>query len=393
MLRDRIKYVDKLIVFPYLALTLFSIAMVYSASSYSALHNYGNPHHYLPRQVVFVLLSYAVFIMGLFVPIKLLKKKRMVQIGLVLTVISLIFLLFFGREIYGARRWIETPFFNIQPAELAKVMVIWYLAFILSKKQQKIAEGYFKALVAPVILVGFMVLIIYIQPDTGSSFMIVLLTTIIIFASGVSPKLGVWTGLGGVGLIVGMSELIRHFGTRLFFLNEYRYNRFLGYWDPFALAEGAGMQLVHSYYALSRGGLLGVGFGNSVQKTGYLPFPYTDFIISIIGEEFGLLGIFLLLSVFGLLVSRMFLTSIRSNQSFDSILCVGMASLFLMQSLINIGGVIGLMPITGVTFPFISYGGTSLIVLSGALGLVANVSVRVNYNKDKKNTKKGAGSS
>lgn len=381
MIRDRIKYVDKWIILPYLALTLFSIIMVYSASSYSALHDYGNPHFYLPRQAVFVGMGYISFIVGWFFPFQILRKKRVVMAGIALTTFSLFLLLIYGREIYGARRWIETPFFNIQPAEIAKVMIIWYLAYILSRRQKKINEDFFKAIVAPIILVAFIVFFIYIQPDTGSSFIIVVIGTIMIFASGISPKLAVISGISGVSLLLAVSQLIRHYGTRLFFLNEYRYNRFLGFWDPFTLAEGSGLQLVNSYYALSRGGLFGVGFGNSVQKTGYLPFPYTDFIVSIIGEEFGLFGIMLLLAMITLLISRMYLTAVRSRHSFDSLLCIGIASLFLIQSLINLGGVIGLMPITGVTFPFISYGGTSLIVLSGSLGLIANVSARVNYNK------------
>lgn len=381
MLRDRIKYVDKLIVVPYLALTLFSIIMVYSASSYSALTDYGNPHHYLPRQATYVVMGYVAFIFTFTFPIKAMKNKRFVQVGTVITAVSLLLLLIFGREIYGARRWIETPLFNIQPAEFAKFMVIWYLAYILSIKQKKIAENFFKAIIAPMILVSAIVLFIYIQPDTGSSFIIVLIGAIMIFASGVSPKLGLGFGVAGVSILLGLSQLIRQYGTRLFFLNEYRYNRFLGFWDPFTLAEGAGMQLVHSYYALSRGGILGVGFGNSVQKTGFLPFPYTDFIVSIIGEEFGLLGIFILLTVFTVMVSRLFLTAVRAQYSFDALLCIGIATMFMVQALINLGGVIGLMPITGLTFPFVSYGGSSMIVLSASIGLVANISARINYNK------------
>ncbi|OJF90123.1 FtsW/RodA/SpoVE family cell cycle protein [Alkalibacterium sp. 20] len=381
MLKNRIKYVDKYLVLPYIALTLFSVIMVYSASSYSALNDYGNPHHYLPRQAVFVGMSYFFFVVSLFLPLQILKQKKVVIFGILLTAVSLFFLLLFGREIYGAKRWIETPLFNIQPAEFTKFMVIWYLAYILSKKQKKIAENFYRAVVAPVFLVALIVLFIYIQPDTGSAFIIVIISAVMIFASGVSPKLGMGFGLFGVGSLFGMTQLIRNFGTDLFFLDEYRYNRFLGYWDPFQLAEGAGLQLVNSYYALSRGGLLGVGFGDSIQKTGYLPFPYTDFIVSIIGEEFGLLGISVLFSVFALMVSRMFLTGIRSKSAFNSLLSIGIASMFLIQSLINLMGVVGLMPITGVTFPFISYGGSSLMVLSVSLGLVANVSARVNYQR------------
>ncbi|MDZ7835207.1 MAG: FtsW/RodA/SpoVE family cell cycle protein [Alkalibacterium sp.] len=190
MIKDRIKYVDKYLVFPYLALTIFSIIMIYSASSYSALHDYGNPHHYLPRQLIFVGMSYVLFVFSLYLPLQILKQKKVVIFGIVVTAVSLFFLLLFGREIYGAKRWIETPLFNIQPAEFTKFMVIWYLAYILSKKQKKIAEDFFRAVVAPIFLVALIVLFIYIQPDTGSSFIIVIIAAVMIFASGVSPKLG-----------------------------------------------------------------------------------------------------------------------------------------------------------------------------------------------------------
>jgi len=381
MIKERLKHVDKYIVVPYLLLTVFSIMMVYSASSYSALNDYGNPHYYLPRQIIFVGMSYVLFLVALFFPLKILKNKKYVMIGILITALSLGFLLLFGREINGARGWIETPLFNIQPAEFTKFTVIWYLAYILSKKQKIIIENFFKAIVAPIGLVSLIVLMIYVQPDTGSAFIIFLIGTVMIFASGVSPKLGTGFGLIGVTSLLGLTQLIKAYGTRLFFLNENRYRRFQGFWDPFQLAEGAGLQLVNSYYALSRGGLFGVGFGNSVQKTGYLPFPYTDFIVAIIGEEFGLLGITIFLFVFALMVSRMILTAIRSKSAFHSILSIGVAAMFLIQSMVNLMGVVGLMPITGVTFPFISYGGSSLMVLSVSLGLVANVSARVNYQR------------
>lgn len=381
MIKERLKHVDKYIVVPYLLLTVFSIMMVYSASSYSALNDYGNPHYYLPRQIIFVGMSYVLFLVALFFPLKILKNKKYVMLGILITALSLVFLLLFGREINGAKGWIETPLFNIQPAEFTKFTVIWYLAYILSKKQKIIIENFFKAIVAPIGLVSLIVLMIYVQPDTGSAFIIVLIGTVMIFASGVSPKLGTGFGLIGVTSLLGLTQLIKAYGTRLFFLNENRYRRFQGFWDPFQLAEGDGLQLVNSYYALSRGGLLGVGFGNSVQKTGYLPFPYTDFIVAIIGEEFGLLGITIFLFVFALMVSRMILTAIRSKSAFHSILSIGVAAMFLIQSMVNLMGVVGLMPITGVTFPFISYGGSSLMVLSVSLGLVANVSARVNYQR------------
>lgn len=378
---ERIKNVDKWLVIPYFILASFSIIMVYSASSYNALQNYGNPHHYLPRQAIFVFIGFILAFAALFFPFRLLRNKRFVMFGVFTIFVLLFILMFFGEEIYGARRWIVTPFFNIQPAEFAKFVVVWYFAYILSRKQNKIANEFFQAIVKPCIMVGAIVLLIFIQPDTGSSFIIVVIGAAMIFASGVSPKMGLIFGGGGFLSLIGLLSLIRRFGEQLQPILQYRYNRFLGWWDPFAVSDSYGLQLVNSYYALSNGGIFGVGIGNSVQKTGYLPFPYTDFIVSIIGEELGLLGVLFVLSLFTLMVSRMYLIGIRTKRSFDSILCIGIATMFMVQGFINLGGVIGILPITGVTFPFISYGGSSMMVLAVSIGLVANVSARENIRR------------
>ncbi|MEG0474799.1 MAG: FtsW/RodA/SpoVE family cell cycle protein, partial [Carnobacterium sp.] len=177
-----------------------------------------------------------------------------------------------------------------------------------------------------------------------------------------------------ITVILGVVELVQIFGTKLPFLQPYQYDRFLAFWDPFEVSQSAGLQLVNSYYALSRGGLFGVGIGQSVQKTGYLPEPYTDFIISILGEELGLIGVLFVLGLFIFLVLRIYLVAIRTKDPFGSLLCIGIATMFLIQGSINLGGVLGLLPITGVTFPFISYGGSSTLVLTISIGLILNVS-------------------
>lgn len=386
ILVERIKNIDKWLVIPYFILSCLSIIMVYSASSYSALQEFGNAHYYLSRQTVFVLLGFIAAFIGFIFPFRLLQKKGFVMFGIALTFCLLVFLLLAGTEEHGAQRWIVTPFFNLQPTEIAKITVIWYFAYILSKKQKKILDDFFRAIVAPCIMVGSIVLFIFIQPDLGSSIIIFLTGTIMLFASGVSPKIGFSFSALGIGAMAIILRLVRQYGTSIFFLEDYQYRRFLAYWDPFAIGTDGGMvgnQLVNSYYALSNGGVFGVGIGNSIQKTGYLPFPYTDFIMAILGEELGLLGILFVLALFTLLVSRMYLHGIRTKKSFDSLFCIGIASLFFIQGFVNLGGVIGLMPITGVTFPFISYGGTSLLISAAAVGLVANVSARENIRRKK----------
>lgn len=386
MFIERIKHIDKWLLLPYFLLSCLSIILVYSASSYSALQEFGNPHHYLPRQATYVGLSFIAAFIGFIFPFRLLRKKAFVMSGIFFIFILLIILMMYGTEEFGAQRWLVTPYFNLQPTEFAKFIVIWYFAYILSRKQKIITNEFFKAIVAPCALVGMIVFLIFIQPDLGSSVIIVFVGAIMIFASGVSPKVGFgFTAFGVLGM-TGLFQLVRRYGTRLFFLQSYQYQRFLAFWDPFAITEDGGMvgmQLVNSYYALSQGGVFGVGIGNSVQKTGYLPFPYTDFIMSIVGEELGLLGILVILFLFAFMVSRMYLTGIRTKRTFDSLLCIGIASLFMVQGFINLGGVIGLMPITGVTFPFISYGGSSLVVSAVAVGFVANVSAKESLQREK----------
>lgn len=381
MLFRRLKYMDKWLLFPYLTIAIFSIVMVYSASSYSALQDFGNPAYYLPRQALFVVLGIGFALFTALFPLNKLKNKKIVIFSVIVTFAMLVYVLLFTEAVNGAKSWIPTPLFNIQPSEIAKVVVIWYLAYILSKKQHVLNESFFKSIVQPCLLTGFMVLLIFIQPDTGGAFILVTIAAVMILASGIPPKYGLGVGTLGIASIVGGLYFIRRFGEQLPFLDGYRLARFQAFWDPFALSESYGLQLVNSYYALSRGGLTGVGLGNSIQKTGYLPFPYTDFIVAIVGEELGLIGIICLLTLFALLVSRIYLIGIRSRDSFNSILCIGVGTLFFIQAFLNIGGVVGLIPITGLTFPFLSYGGSSMVVMSIAIGLVLNVSIREKLGK------------
>jgi len=213
-----------------------------------------------------------------------------------------------------------------------------------------------------------------------------LITVSMLSASGASLKYGLSFILFGVLLVGGLTFIIYKFGDSIPILG-YRYDRFLGLWDPFGYYESYGNQLVNSYYALSRGRIFGVGIGNSVQKTGYLPFPYTDFIMAIIGEELGLAGVTAILVALGMIIGRAFYLGSRSKDSFNSLIYIGVGSMLLSQTLINLAGLTGLIPITGVTFPLLSYGGSSLLVVSISIALIANASTqdRLNEKKLKKN--------
>ncbi|WP_414840071.1 FtsW/RodA/SpoVE family cell cycle protein [Carnobacterium sp. TMP28] len=386
---NKLKYLDQFVFIPYFVLSIFGILMVYSASSYAVIGQGKPPEYYFLRQAVFVCvgLFFSVFIFS--IKYSHLKYKKSIKYTILFTVVLLIYLLIFGEEINGAKGWIDIGIVGIQPAEFAKLSVIWYFAYIFSRRQQQIIRNFLSSMKQPTYLFGMILFLIIIQPDVGGAVIILFIGIIMIFASGVSTKLGVTMGTFGIALILGAVELVRTFGTRLPLLQTYQYNRFLAFWDPFEVSESAGLQLVNSYYALSRGGIFGVGIGQSVQKTGYLPEPYTDFIVSILGEELGLLGVVMILSLFCFLILRIYLIAIRTKDPFGSLLCIGIATMFLVQGSINLGGVLGLLPITGVTFPFISYGGSSTLVLAMSIGLVLNVSAMNKKNEIEKLNDKG----
>lgn len=366
------KLLDKWIAIPFISLILFSVLAVYSASSYSAMEDFGNSSHYLFRQSINVGLSLLLAGFVYIFPFRALKNKRVIQFGTIGIFLLLIAVFFFSPHL-GARRWIPTPILNIQPSEFAKVFVIWYLAYIFSRNQRGLEYNFIKTIVQPVSLVVVIGSLIFLQPDTGTSFIIALMVVMIVSASGAPMRYGV-SFISFLVVFGGLAfYLIYNFGEHIPFLG-YRYDRFLGLWDPFDYYETHGHQLVNSYYALSRGGLFGVGIGNSVQKTGYLPFPFTDFVIAIIGEEVGLIGILFVLLALGTIIGRAFYLGSQSTDSFNSLIFIGVGSMLLIQSLTNLAGVTGLIPITGVTFPFLSYGGSSVMVVSISVALIANAS-------------------
>lgn len=368
----KFKLLDKWIVIPFIALILFSVLMVYSASSYSAMKDYGTPNYYLRKQSFNVLFSLFLATFVYIFPFKALKNKKMIILG-TLVIFGLLIAVFFFDPNLGAKRWIPLGFINIQPSEFAKLFVIWYLAYIFSRNQRGLNYNFWVTVFRPVILVTVIAFLIFIQPDTGTAIILGLMVLMIVSSSGAPMKYGFLFITGTILLGSLLVFIVYQFGEHIPKL-AYRYDRFLGLWDPFQYQESHGHQLVNSFYALNRGGLFGVGIGNSIQKTGYLPFPFTDFIIAIVGEELGLLGIFGVLTSLGTIVGRSFYLGSKSKDSFSGLIFIGVASMLLLQSLVNLAGITGLIPISGVTFPFLSYGGSSIMALSIGVGLIANAS-------------------
>ncbi|MCT6822875.1 MAG: FtsW/RodA/SpoVE family cell cycle protein [Apilactobacillus sp.] len=374
ILKTNIDAMDYYIFIPYIMLSVIGIIMVYSASSNIATQIGGSPTGYLIRQSMFVVFSLIIVLICLCGQNMFVRNGRVLFIFWAAMFIGLIWLKAFGHSVNGAAGWIPIGPLHIQPAETAKVYIILVMSNILANHENELINNEKTKVITHSIFVFVMLGLILIQPDLGGTIINALIFIVIIFASGMN-----WKGatLISSSMIVGGWIILK---TALFIFrngsSNYQVQRILAYGDPFRYEQGIGHQLVNSYYALSNGGIFGVGLGNSIQKTGYLPEPNTDFIMSVISEELGLVGVLLILSLLFIIIVKAFQLGIRSNNTYDTLVSYGIGTYLLVQSYFNIGGVIGLLPITGVTFPFISYGGSSMLTLALCIGMLLVISAK-----------------
>lgn len=348
--------------------------MVYSASADIANQNGGSPTAYLIKQTIYVILGLGVVWFMTAINLKLFKSGRLMFVLTMLTLGALVFVKLFGQAVNGAQGWINLGFMNIQPAEVCKIVLILYLARMFSRKEQALSEHFWSATISPLILAGILVGLILIQPDLGGAVINSSIILMMMLASGISWKKGVTTIFALFFLVVAVLMPILSKLAVSGAIKGYKIQRIVAFINPFGTARGAGSQLVNSYYALSNGGIFGVGLGNSIQKMGYLPEPNTDFIMAVIGEELGLIAVVLILVLLATIVARTIWLGVRADDAYSALICYGVATFITVETLFNVGGVTGILPITGVTFPFISYGGSSMLVLCTALGCVLNIS-------------------
>lgn len=291
-----------------------------------------------------------------------------------------------GEPVNGAYGWLKLGPISFQPAEYLKLVIIWFLAYKFSRIQKEIGTFDYQALtknqffprhltdwrLISTLLIGLVV----IMPDLGNAVIIFLTVAIMVAVSGVAPR---WFQLI-FGIIFSLSALtlglIWGFGVEVMAkipVFGYVAKRFSAFFNPFEDVSGAGHQLANSYYAISNGGWFGRGLGNSIEKNGYLPEAHTDFAFSIVIEELGLLGASLILALLFFLILRILLVGIRAKNPFNAMMALGTGGMLLMQTFVNIGGISGLIPSTGVTFPFLSQGGNSLLTISIAIAFVLNI--------------------
>lgn len=383
-------YLDYSILIPYIVMCLIGIVMVYSASSYQLLINKENPAKYAINQSIFFVAGLLIITIIYKMKTRLFAHKNFVNVGMAFIGTLLVLTRYtpLGMTVNGARGWMSVPGIGqIQPAEFLKVMIIWYLASVLAARQTSIAKvkkGQWREIfLRPLLIVGVMIGLVLLQPDTGGAAILTLIAAVVVFASGINYMYTLIIG-GGVTVI---SYLVIHIivwsGGSIFPKSyQYVYNRFKVFANPFIDAQDSGHQMVNSYYALYNGGLFGRGLGNSIQKKGFLPEAHTDFMFSIVMEELGLIVSLIILGLLLFLILRIILVGVRSKSPFNSMMCIGIGGMFLIQTFINIGGISGIIPLTGVTFPFISQGGSSLLMLSIAIGMVLNISADEKRKKE-----------
>ena len=360
VLKDGHKY-DQSLLWMVGLMTAFSILMIYSASIVYAANDGGNAFHYVVRQLIFVGIGTVCAVSASLIPMA--KWQRLTPLILFLSFVSLVLVLVVGREINGAKRWIHLGAFNLQPTEIYKLAIILYLSSFFTRRAEVLNK--LGRMVAPGVLVGIGLWLIILEPDFGSFVVSACIFLGLLFLAGLPWK---WF-MTMVGAAIGGAALLIAF-------EPYRMRRVVAFMNPWEDPYGKGYQLTNALIAFARGEWLGVGLGASVEKRGFLPEAHTDFILAIIGEEFGFVGVLLLIICYAWLVWRAFTIGKQARDLelfFGAFVAQGVAIWLGVQSFFNIGVNIGLLPTKGLTLPLMSYGGSSVIVMLVCMALLLRV--------------------
>jgi len=356
---------EKAIFFSVLLLAGLGIIMVYSASSGISLEKFNNNFHYLQKQALFCLISFGVLLVTSSISYKFLRPLAYVIFLTSVGLLTAVLIPSINIEAGGAHRWISLGSITFQPAEFAKLALIIFLAYSLSKKQEMIND-YSVGFLPHMFIYGLLVMLILIQPDFGSVIILGLITWGMMFIAGV-PILHL---LSPVPFLIPLL----YFSV---YKVSYRMDRIFAFLDPWKDPFDTGYQITHSLKAFGSGGLFGKGLGLSIAKLHYLPEPHTDFIFSIIGEELGLIGVLSVFLLYSIILIRGAKIARSADNVFGSMVAAGLTISLALQVIINTGVALGTLPTKGLTLPFLSYGGTSLLINMAAMGILINIGASV----------------
>ncbi len=359
--REQFFYYDVKLLFPVLFLVGIGIVMVYSASSALALKKFGTDYYFLKKQMLFALLGIVALVLCSHLPYRLFSSLTYPLLILALIFLAATLISGFGYSAGGATRWFRLGSFTFQPSEFARFALVIYLAYSMNKKMDVLKDFYVGFLPHILVLFMFTVLII-LQPDFGSVLILGALTWVMLF-------------VGGVRISHLIMSLVLIIPMAYFFMvsADYRSKRIMSFLDPWKYSADDGYQVVHSLMAFGTGGIWGTGIGKGYQKLFYLPEPHTDFIFSVIGEELGLLGVLIILGLYILIFWRGIFIARNCKDSFGSFVAIGLTTAIGLQICVNMGVALGLLPTKGLTLPFLSYGGTSLLLNMASIGILMNI--------------------
>ena len=357
-----------------LALLVFGSIMVGSASMEIGLRDYGNPFHLVATHHIYILLGLLSFVFVLGLPMIFWERMSWVFLIISLGLLIVVLMPGIGKEVNGSTRWIKIGPINLQGSEFVKLFFLVYLAKSLANKTDE-SSGKSRTFLAPIFFLGVIVLLLMRQPDFGASIVLIFASVSVLYLSGVSSRFLVPFGL-----------LICIFITIFSLIQPYRFERIISFFDPWHDPFGSGYQLTQALIAFGRGEWLGLGLGNSIQKLFFLPEAHTDFIFSIIGEELGFVGaasvvlLFVVLVIRGLSIGN---SARRKGMNFHSSLAYGISILLGVQSVVNLGVNLGVLPTKGITLPFISYGGNSLVVCLVMVAILLRIEIEARKGRER----------
>jgi len=360
---------DIKLLFSVFLLVGLGIVMVYSASSALALKEFGVDYYYFKKQTFFSFLGIIALVICRHIPLKFF--CSMVYPLIILAVLMLIAVKVSecGFTAGGSTRWLRLGFFTFQPSELARFSLVLYLAHSMSKKLDEL-KNFSIGLLPHIIVLSIFSILLLIQPDFGSVIILGAITWIMLF-------------VGGARISHLLAPLLLFLPALYIFMIHapYRFKRIMSFWDPWRYPTDEGYQMIHSFMAFGSGGIWGTGIGKGYQKLFYLPEPHTDFIFSVIGEELGLLGVIIILLLYFVILWRGISIAINTENPFGSFMATGLTIAIGLQVCINMGVTLGLLPTKGLTLPFLSYGGTSLLINMASIGVLMNIRASSNVLK------------
>ncbi|WP_420856602.1 cell division protein FtsW [Vibrio pelagius] len=354
---------DRQLVWIALGLMMTGLVMVTSASFPISARLTDQPFHFMFRHAIFLLLALGVSSVVLQIPMKRWLQYSMYLLGL--SFFLLVVVLAVGKSVNGASRWIPLGLFNLQPAEVAKLSLFIFMAGYLVRKQDEVRKTFFGGFAKPIMVFGAFAVLLLGQPDLGT--VVVMLVTLfgMLFIAGAKLSQFIALMVAGVAAVVG-----------LIVIEPYRVRRVTSFWEPWNDPFGSGYQLTQSLMAFGRGDWMGQGLGNSIQKLEYLPEAHTDFVFAVLAEELGFVGVTLVLMlIFSLVFKAIFIgkKAFENDQVFSGYLAFGIGIWFAFQTLVNVGAASGIVPTKGLTLPLISYGGSSLIIMSVAVSMLLRI--------------------